>query len=88
MNILHVTHLLIFMKNYMYKFYNKISQFSLLRLLYKLIYRSLPKNKKKKKGMFELKVNLTPSMTINYALQVNTNFLFHLQVNMDLKEIS
>lgn len=38
--------------------------------------------------MFELKVNLTPSMTINYALQVNTNFLFHLQVNMDLKEIS
>lgn len=73
MNILHVTHLLIFMKNYMYKFYNKISQFSLLRLLYRLIYRSLPKNKKKK-GMFELKVNLTPGMTINYAIQVNTNF--------------
>ena len=57
----------------MYKFYNKISQFSLLRLLYRLIYRSLPKNKKKK-GMFELKVNLTPGMTINYAIQVNTNF--------------
>ena len=31
--------------------------------------------------MFELKVNLTPGMTINYALQVNTNLSNGLKGN-------